>query len=213
MAISELASLCHRVRPRCGWRDPPCQMVAQAIQSEHCSTNGQHSSSASSWPRAHGREPRLIARAASSARPNYRNAHRGACICGRLERWLSTALIEEKVIDTPGAGLVQAGKRTAAGHNKAFRDAWAVTPWTSGFARIRCQHGHLHRTFMQTDQNISQPLWTIADVAKHLSVSVNTVYNWRAKQQGPPSLNLPGVVRYLPSAVVAWCNSFKEATS
>ena len=62
---------------------------------------------------------------------------------------------------------------------------------------------------MQTDQNISQPLWTIADVAKHLSVSVNTVYNWRAKQQGPPSLNLPGVVRYLPSAVVAWCDSFE----
>ena len=153
--------------------------------------------------------PSLIARAASSARPNYRNAHLGPCICCRLERWLSTAQIEEKVIDTPGAALVQAGQRAATGHNRTFQDAWTAPPWTSGFAGNRCQHGHLHRTFMQTDQNISQPLWKIADVAKHLSVSVNTVYNWRAKQQGPPSLNLPGVVRYLPSAVVAWCDSFE----
>ena len=115
------------------------------------------------------------------------------------------------MIDTTGVALVQAGQRAAAAHNRAFRDAWTVPPWTPGFARIRCRHRQLHRTFMQTDQNFSQPLWTIADVAKHLCVSVNTVYNWRAKQQGPPSLNLPGVVRYQPSAVTAWCDSFEGA--
>ena len=180
-------------------------MASQAIVSERRSVNTQRPSGTPVGARS-------VARREDSAvgpQPPYRNTHRGACIYFPLERWLSTALIEEKVIDTPGAALVQAGQRTAIGHNRTFRDAWTVPPWTSVFGRIRCQHGHLHRTFMQTNQNVPQPLWTIADVAKHLSVSVNTVYNWRAKQQGPPSLNLPGVVRYSPSAVVAWCNSFK----
>lgn len=49
-----------------------------------------------------------------------------------------------------------------------------------------------------------EPLWTIEDVAAYLRVPVQTLYQWRYKNIGPPSRKCGRHLRYDPAAVRAW---------
>ena len=47
-------------------------------------------------------------------------------------------------------------------------------------------------------------LWTVDDVAAFLRVPVQTLYQWRYLQSGPPAYRVGRHLRYDPSAVRAW---------
>jgi predicted DNA-binding transcriptional regulator AlpA len=48
---------------------------------------------------------------------------------------------------------------------------------------------------------------TTSEVAELLCVSRRTVEDWRLRGDGPPFVRLtPGVVRYKPSTLAAWCD-------
>lgn len=49
-----------------------------------------------------------------------------------------------------------------------------------------------------------EPLWTIEDVAAYLRVPVQTLYQWRRKEIGPPSKKCGRHLRYDSAAVRAW---------
>jgi len=51
---------------------------------------------------------------------------------------------------------------------------------------------------------MSSKLMTIADVADHLGVPVNTLYQWRSKGYGPAGRRVGKYVRYRPEDVDAW---------
>lgn len=48
------------------------------------------------------------------------------------------------------------------------------------------------------------PLWTIEEVSAYLRVPVNTLYQWRTRNYGPPGAKVGRYVRYDPADVVAW---------
>jgi excisionase family DNA binding protein len=47
-------------------------------------------------------------------------------------------------------------------------------------------------------------LWTVDDVAAFLGVPVQTLYQWRYLQSGPPAYRVGRHLRYDPSAVRTW---------
>lgn len=47
-------------------------------------------------------------------------------------------------------------------------------------------------------------LLTIREVADYLGVSVQTIYNWRYRGEGPPGLKVMGQVRYRPEDLEGW---------
>lgn len=51
---------------------------------------------------------------------------------------------------------------------------------------------------------MSSKLMTIADVAEHLGVPVNTLYQWRSKGYGPAGRRVGKYVRYRPEDVDTW---------
>ncbi|WP_199432576.1 helix-turn-helix transcriptional regulator [Qaidamihabitans albus] len=51
---------------------------------------------------------------------------------------------------------------------------------------------------------MSTKLWTINDLADHLGVPVNTLYQWRTKGYGPTGRRIGKYVRYRPEDVDTW---------
>lgn len=47
-------------------------------------------------------------------------------------------------------------------------------------------------------------LWTVDDVAAYLGVPVQTLYQWRYLQSGPPAYRVGRHLRYDPAAVRSW---------
>ena len=52
--------------------------------------------------------------------------------------------------------------------------------------------------------NRHDPLWTIQEVATFLGIPVQTIYDWRCKGEGPPSLKIGRLLRYKETDVFAW---------
>jgi len=50
-------------------------------------------------------------------------------------------------------------------------------------------------------------LLTERDVARVTGVSLGTVRRWRQRRQGPPSIKLGALVRYVPENLIAWIES------
>ena len=50
-------------------------------------------------------------------------------------------------------------------------------------------------------------LWSINDVADFLGIPVQTLYQWRTKNYGPPGRKVGRHVRYDPDTVKAWFNA------
>lgn len=50
-------------------------------------------------------------------------------------------------------------------------------------------------------------LWTINDLSEFLDIPVQTLYQWRTKNYGPPGRRVGKHVRYDPEVVVAWFNA------
>ena len=48
------------------------------------------------------------------------------------------------------------------------------------------------------------PLWTVQDVATYLGVAVQTIYDWRLKEVGPPAFKVGRHLRYRESDVMEW---------
>lgn len=55
-----------------------------------------------------------------------------------------------------------------------------------------------------------KPFLTISDLAELLDVPVNTVYDWRRKRTGPPSIKVGNHVRYRRREVEKWINEHVE---
>lgn len=47
-------------------------------------------------------------------------------------------------------------------------------------------------------------LWSINDVAEFLGIPVQTLYQWRTRNYGPPGRRVGKHVRYDPDQVRAW---------
>ena len=60
---------------------------------------------------------------------------------------------------------------------------------------------------MTNERNRSDPLWTIEDVAGYLRLPVQTLYQWRRKNVGPPAKKCGRHLRYDPAAVQRWVSS------
>ena len=50
-------------------------------------------------------------------------------------------------------------------------------------------------------------LWGPAEVSEYLGISVNTLYQWRTRNYGPPARRVGRHLRYRPADVVAWFES------
>lgn len=50
----------------------------------------------------------------------------------------------------------------------------------------------------------NERLWGIKDVAAYLDVPVQTMYQWRSKDYGPPGVRVGRYVKYRPEDVRAW---------
>lgn len=50
-------------------------------------------------------------------------------------------------------------------------------------------------------------LWSPAEVAEYLGVPVNTLYQWRTRNYGPPGRRVGRHLRYRAADVVAWYES------
>lgn len=57
---------------------------------------------------------------------------------------------------------------------------------------------------MTANQDRPDPLWTIEDVARYLRLPVQTLYQWRRKNVGPPAKKCGRHLRYDPAAVRQW---------
>ena len=53
-------------------------------------------------------------------------------------------------------------------------------------------------------------LWSIKEVADYLQVPVNTLYQWRTRNYGPPGRRVGKYVRYVPDEVRAWVASLSS---
>lgn len=61
-----------------------------------------------------------------------------------------------------------------------------------------------------------QKLWTIDELADHLTLSVKSIYNLRASGDAsklPPAVKIGGKLRWRPEDVDAWVQANSEATS
>ncbi len=57
-----------------------------------------------------------------------------------------------------------------------------------------------------------QRLLSAAEVADHLAVPLATVYSWRRRGLGPPSMMIGKHLRYAPEDVRAWLDERKAAS-
>lgn len=53
----------------------------------------------------------------------------------------------------------------------------------------------------------AEPLWTIEDVAAYLRLPVQTLYQWRRRNTGPPAKKCGRHLRYDPGAVRRWATN------
>lgn len=56
-------------------------------------------------------------------------------------------------------------------------------------------------------------LWTVSEVAHYLGVSVQTIYGWRTRGEGPVGCRVGGKVRYSRDAVEKWLAGQQDARS
>lgn len=54
-------------------------------------------------------------------------------------------------------------------------------------------------------------LWTTEDVANYLGVPIQTIYQWRTRNYGPPGARVGKHVRFRPADVEAWLADRIEA--
>lgn len=59
---------------------------------------------------------------------------------------------------------------------------------------------------------MSEPLWTVRDVARFLGVPAATIYTWRYQGHGPPGFRVGKHLRFRPSEVEAWLEAHREET-
>ncbi|MFT7837569.1 helix-turn-helix domain-containing protein [Saccharothrix sp. BKS2] len=50
-------------------------------------------------------------------------------------------------------------------------------------------------------------LWGMREVADFLGVPVNTLYQWRTRNYGPPGKRIGKYVRFVPDEVRAWVDA------
>ncbi|MDU0290735.1 helix-turn-helix domain-containing protein [Saccharothrix longispora] len=50
-------------------------------------------------------------------------------------------------------------------------------------------------------------LWGMREVADFLGVPVNTLYQWRTRNYGPPGKRIGKYVRFIPDEVRAWVDA------
>lgn len=50
-------------------------------------------------------------------------------------------------------------------------------------------------------------LWGMKEVADFLGIPVNTLYQWRTRNYGPPGKRVGKYVRFIPDQVKAWVES------
>jgi DNA-binding transcriptional MerR regulator len=55
-----------------------------------------------------------------------------------------------------------------------------------------------------TSPPTNEPLWEIEDVSAYLRVPVQTLYQWRKRNYGPPAARVGRHLRYDPGLVRAW---------
>ncbi|GAB2972586.1 helix-turn-helix protein [Saccharothrix saharensis] len=53
-------------------------------------------------------------------------------------------------------------------------------------------------------------LWGMKEVADFLGVPVNTLYQWRTRNYGPPGKRIGKYVRFVPDQVKAWVDSLPD---
>lgn len=53
-------------------------------------------------------------------------------------------------------------------------------------------------------------LWSVEDVSEYLGVPIATLYRWRCRKYGPPSMRIGRYVRYRKDAVLAWLDSITD---
>ncbi|GAA3857582.1 hypothetical protein GCM10022243_23890 [Saccharothrix violaceirubra] len=56
-------------------------------------------------------------------------------------------------------------------------------------------------------------LWGMKEVAEFLGVPVNTLYQWRTKNYGPPGKRVGKYVRFVPDQVRAWVDSLPNGVA
>ncbi|MEU4742673.1 helix-turn-helix domain-containing protein [Actinosynnema sp. NPDC023658] len=56
-------------------------------------------------------------------------------------------------------------------------------------------------------------LWGIKDVSDFLGVPVNTLYQWRTRNYGPPGKRIGKYVRFVPDQVKAWVESLPDGVA
>lgn len=53
-------------------------------------------------------------------------------------------------------------------------------------------------------------LWGMKEVADFLGVPINTLYQWRTRNYGPPGKRIGKYVRFVPDQVKAWVESLPD---
>jgi predicted DNA-binding transcriptional regulator AlpA len=53
-------------------------------------------------------------------------------------------------------------------------------------------------------------LWGMKEVADFLGIPINTLYQWRSKNYGPPGKRIGKYVRFVPDQVKAWVESLPD---
>jgi excisionase family DNA binding protein len=57
---------------------------------------------------------------------------------------------------------------------------------------------------------MNERLWGVRDVAEYLGIPVQTIYQWRTKNYGPPGRRMGKHVRFVPEEVRAWVASLSR---
>lgn len=56
----------------------------------------------------------------------------------------------------------------------------------------------------------TERLWDVKDLAAHLGIPVQTIYQWRKRGYGPPGRKMGKHVRYRPAEVDRWIDSLTD---
>ena len=56
----------------------------------------------------------------------------------------------------------------------------------------------------------TEKLWSVQDVSDYLDIPVQTIYQWRTKDYGPPGVRIGKYIRYEPDDVRAWFAALKQ---
>lgn len=57
---------------------------------------------------------------------------------------------------------------------------------------------------------MNERLWGVKDVAEYLGIPVQTIYQWRTKNYGPPGRRMGKHVRFVPEEVRDWVASLSR---